>query len=47
MKFGSVGSGEKVGDAVLGMAGTILLDKTSISGVQLEVSSEGTRPARV
>ncbi len=47
MKCGSVCSGEKVDDAVMGMAGNILLDLTSVSGAQLEVSSEGARPARV
>ncbi len=46
-KCASVCSGEKVGDAVTGMVGNILLDFTSVSGAQLEVSSEGTRPASV
>ncbi len=46
MKCGSVGNSEKVGEAILGMAGNILMDSTSVSDVQLEVRSEGTRPAR-
>ncbi len=47
MKCGSACSGAKVGDAVMGMVGNIFLDLTSVSGAQLEVSSEGARPARV
>ncbi len=46
-KCGSLCSDEKVGDAVMGMAGNILLDLTSVSGTQLEVSSEGAKPALV
>ncbi len=46
MKCGSVCSGVEVGDAVLGVAENILLDLTSGSGAQLEVSSEGVRQYR-
>ncbi len=47
VKCGSVCSSEKVGDAVMGIVGNILLDSTSVSGAHFEVISEGAKPARV